>query len=53
MSFFSSNRLKYDGKGAPNELEEDDRALGALGIKEEMKIDAVVFVTVADHDLGD
>ena len=36
---------KYDGKGTPNELEEDDRA---RGIKEEMKIDGVEYVTVAD-----
>ena len=36
---------KYDGKGTPNELEEDDRA---RGIKEEMKIDDVEFVSVAD-----
>ena len=36
---------KYDRNGTPNELEEDDRA---RGIKEEMKIDDVEFVTVAD-----
>jgi len=36
---------KYDGRGIPNELEEDDRA---RGIKKEMKIDDVEFVTVAD-----
>ena len=43
---------KHDGKETPNELKEDDRA---LGIKEEMKIDAVEFVTVtvANHDLSD
>ena len=36
---------KYDGKKTPNEMEEDDRA---RRIEEEMKIDDVEFVTVAD-----